>query len=107
VPHLPVPARWTAADGSVRTGAILVSTSAAAGTVVPVWTDRAGNLVDPPRGHDQTVMRGSAAAMVAGLGLVMLLVGVRAAARRALDRRRMAAWDAEWSHVAARWTDHR
>jgi hypothetical protein len=107
VPKVPVPARWTAPDGSERTGAIVVSMSAPAGTAVPIWTDPAGNRVDPPRDRDQTLMRASVAAMVAGLGLTLLLAGARAALRRTLNRRRMAAWDAEWSLVAPRWTSHR
>jgi hypothetical protein len=104
VPQVPVPARWTAPDGSERTGAVVVAMSAPAGTTVPVWTDSSGNLVDPPRGHDQTMMRAAVAAMVAGFALVMLLAVARAVLRRAFNRRRMVAWDAEWLLVAPRWT---
>ncbi len=51
------------------------------------------------------------AAVMAGL-LAMFLVGVPLAAvatagllaRRALDRRRLAAWEAEWSRTGAQWT---
>jgi hypothetical protein len=104
VPQVPVAAQWTAPDGSPRTGQVVVAMSAPAGTAVPIWTDRAGNLVERPREHDQTVLRASVAAMVAVFGLAMLLTGVRAGVRRAVDRRRMAGWDAEWSELASRWT---
>jgi hypothetical protein len=107
VPQVPVPAQWTAPDGSPRSGAILVGTSAPAGTVVPIWTDRAGNVVEPPRDRDQTTMRTSVAAFVAGSMWAMLLAAVGMVVRRALDRQRMAAWDAEWAEVAPRWTEHR
>jgi hypothetical protein len=102
VPQVPVAARWTAPDGSPRTGVIVVAMSAPAGTAVSIWTDRAGNVVDPPREHEQTVLRASVAVMVAGSGLVLLLLAVRAGVRRAVDRRRMAGWDAEWSELASR-----
>ncbi len=102
VPQVPVLARWTAPDGSPRTGPIVVTMSAPAGTEVPIWTDRAGNVVDPPREHEQTVLRASVAAMVAGFVVAMLLGGARAGVRRAVDRRRMAGWDAEWSELASR-----
>lgn len=106
VPQVPVLAQWTAPDGSPRTGAILVGTSAPAGTVVPIWTDRAGNVAQPPREHDQTTMRTMVAATVAGLTVAVVLAGVRMAVRQALDRRRMAAWDAEWSRIAPRWMEY-
>jgi hypothetical protein len=105
LPSVAVLARWTAPDGTPRTGAIVVTMSAPAGTAVPVWTDRAGNLVDPPRGHDQTAMRASVAAIVVVFGLAALLVAARAAVRHAVNRRRMASWDAAWSRVAPWWTD--
>lgn len=107
VPEVPVLARWTAADGTERTGAILVGVTAPAGTVVPIWTDRAGNLVQPPRDRDQTAMRTSAAAIGAAFVAAALLGLVRLLMRRAFDRRRMAAWDDEWSLVASRWTERR
>jgi hypothetical protein len=106
VPRIPVLARWTAADGSPRTGAILVSTTAPAGTVVPIWTDRAGNVAEPPRDHEQTTMRASVAAMVVGSTVALLLAAVQVTVRRTLNRRRMAAWDAEWSRVAPRWQEY-
>jgi hypothetical protein len=107
MPQVPVPAQWTAADGSQRSGAILVGVTAPAGAVVPIWTDRAGNIAEPPRDRDQTTMRTSVAAIVAGFGLAMLLGCARMGVRCAFNRRRMAAWDAEWSQVAPRWTEHR
>jgi hypothetical protein len=107
VPQVPVPAQWTAADGSQHSGAILVGVTAPAGAVVPIWTDRAGNIAEPPRGRDQTTMRTSVAAIVAGAGLALLLGGVRLAVWSVLNRRRMAGWDAEWTQVAPKWTEHR
>jgi hypothetical protein len=107
VPQVPVPAQWTAADGSQHSGAILVGMTAPAGAVVPIWTDRAGNITEPPRDRDQTTMRTSVAAIAAGSGLALLLYGGWLALRRAFNRRRMAAWDAEWCQVAPRWPERR
>jgi hypothetical protein len=47
------------------------------------------------------------AAVGAGLGLAILLLVAGAAIRHALDRRRMAAWDAGWAVAERRWNRQR
>ena len=46
-------------------------------------------------------------AMAAILLLALLLLGAGMAARRALDRRRLGAWEADWSVTGPRWTSRR
>lgn len=95
--------RWTAPDGTGRTGRAEVDPGSPAGTVVTVWTDPAGRLVSaPPDGAEarfQTVMAGITVAVAAG-GLV-LLGGWLARAR--LQLRRLAEWEAEWRRVEPSW----
>ena len=100
-------ARWTAPDGAARSGDILAPAGTPAGRTVRIWVNRAGVNVDPPVGH-QDVMTGSIMIGVSsGLTLILLLMGLQALARRALDRQRLAAWDSEWRATGPLWTNHR
>jgi hypothetical protein len=102
-----VPARWTAPGGTKRTGLVLAAPGAAAGSQVMVWVNEAGQLTGPPlRDHqvaEQAVLAGVVAA--AFLGLALLCAGLFA--RRMLDARRIADWDAEWRVTGPRWSPHR
>jgi hypothetical protein len=102
-----VDARWRAPDGQVRTGKLLVPASAAAGSTVLVWTDRVGQPADAPLTHTQLVSRAQLAAggVVGGLAVAFLVAGW--AIRRFLDRRRLAAWDADWLANGPRWSPRR
>lgn len=95
--------RWTASDGTDRTGRAEVDPGSPAGTGVTVWTDPAGRLVSaPPDGAEagfQTVMAGITVAVATG-GLV-LLGGWLVRAR--LQLRRLAEWEAEWRRVEPSW----
>jgi hypothetical protein len=100
-------ARWRAPDGQVRTGKLLVPVGATAGSTVLVWTDQAGQLTDPPLNQTELVSRaqlaagGAVGALAAAIGVAGWLV------RRFLDRRRLAAWDAEWLANGPRWSPRR
>ena len=99
-------ARWTAPDGTARSGQILAPAGTPAGRTVRIWVNPAGVNVDPPVGH-RDVMTGSIVVGVSsGLTLILLLMGLRALARRALDRQRLAAWDSEWRATGPLWTNH-
>lgn len=97
-------ARWTAPDGTVVTGEIPVPRGTAAGTTLRLWTTDAGQPSGQPLQDSQ--VSGSAylagTCSVAALAALLAITGLLA--RRALDRRRMAAWDAEWRAAGPRWT---
>ena len=102
----PVPARWTAPDGTARTGPVRPDTGGPAGSVVVIWTDRHGDLVAPPTRRDPVVTAIAAGMATAGItggavGLLALLV------RRRRHRRRMADWQFEWMLVEPRWSGRR
>lgn len=100
-------ARWRAPDGQVRTGELFVPFRATAGSTVPVWVDRAGQLADPPLSHAELAARVWLVTELAAGALAVALVVAGWLARRGLDRRRMAAWDADWLETGPRWSSRR
>lgn len=105
-PETVVPARWTAPDGATRIGQILAPAGTPAGRTVPLWVNAAGTTVDPPPAHDNVAIGAALIGVITGLMLILLLMGLRAAARRALDRQRLEAWDSEWQSTGPLWSDH-
>jgi hypothetical protein len=102
-----VGARWRAPDGQVRTGELFVPAGTAAGTTVPVWVDRAGRLARAPFGRAQLTARAQLARGLAAGGLGIAVVVASWLTRRVLDRRRMAAWDADWLATGPGWRPRR
>lgn len=74
------------------------------GATVMIWTIRDGQVTGPPLDESQisgrVVLTEALAAVV--LGGRVAIIGVLA--RRELNRRRMAAWDADWQANGPRWT---
>jgi hypothetical protein len=99
-------ARWTAPDGSEHTGYVDASLDSPIGGTVLTWVDRSGNQVSPLL-PDQVALRSdmAAGAAVGVAGISVLLLGL--AVHQALNRRRLAAWDAEWHATGPRWTTRR
>lgn len=97
-------ARWTAPNGKVLISQVPVAPGTAVGATVRVWVNPDGQLTHPPLQDSQVTGQG---AFVEGLTVVALgvfLIGVGALTHRALDKRRMAAWDADWRATGPRWT---
>ncbi len=100
-------ARWTAPDGSARSGQVFVPAGTKKGSTVPVWINASGAITDPPARHRDVMAEVSAIVIVTSVVLVVLLLSGQELARRALDRRRLSAWDAEWRATGPLWTGHR
>jgi hypothetical protein len=99
-----VPARWAAPDGAVGRGDVPVPLGSKAGVRVRVWTTRDGQLTAPPL-LDSQVSGDTAFGAVCGCIVVAVTLSFTwVLARRELDGRRMAAWDAEWRSAGPRWT---
>jgi hypothetical protein len=105
-------ARWRAPDGRERSGVLTTVTAPAiwgapAGTRVPVWLTGSGDPAGPPSGRVElalaSVMVGIGSVCIAAIALVICYW----LCRLALDRRRLAAWAAEWSLTGPRWTTRR
>jgi hypothetical protein len=71
---------------------------------VPVWVDASGAVTSPPPDHREIVGEVCVAVALTCLASFLLLLGSRALARRALDRRRMRGWEAEWQATGPLWT---
>jgi hypothetical protein len=102
-----VPGRWTAPDGSVRTGDILAPAGAGKGSTVLTWIDASGTITDPPAARGQVVGDVAIAVTLTCLASLFVLLGAQAVACGALDRRRLSAWEAEWRAIGPLWTGHR
>lgn len=101
-----VAARWTAADGSAHSGQILVPAGTSKGTKTPIWINTSGAITDPPPGHWLVTNEVGVTVTVTSLGLIIMLLGGLGLTRRALDRRRLSAWDAAWRATGPQWTGH-
>ena len=101
-----VPAWWIGPDQARRTGRVLVPAGTQAGHLVQVWIDGAGRLVPGPLGYAQAVGGAALAAVGTVAVLATALVIGGAVARRVLDRRRLAGWEAAWASVGPEWTGH-
>ena len=107
VPDTWTTARWTAPDGTARSGQVLAPIGSFAGGVVPVWVNAAGAVADPPSRHAAVLADVAVTVMLTSMALTGLLLGVRAVADHFLDRRRFRSWDAEWRSIGPLWTGHR
>ena len=102
-----VDVRWLASDGRVHTGRIFVREGVAAGGTVTAWINQTGQPAGPPLQHGQIVHRVQLAVGCAVGGLAVTLIVFGWLIRYFLDRRRMAAWDADWLAYGPRWTSRR
>jgi hypothetical protein len=97
-------ARWTAPDGKVITGEIPVLLTTAAGTTVPLWVTNDGQPTDAPLQNVQVSDSAYLAGAFGVIALATVLAVIGLLACRELNKRRMAAWDAEWRATGPRWT---
>jgi hypothetical protein len=105
--YVPAPAAWTSVTGARHTGLVIAPAGSGKGSTVRVWADTAGNLVSPPLLASQVAGQGDlgAAGAIAGMGGLYLCEAV--IVRRVMNRRRMAAWDADWVVTARVWNRQR
>jgi hypothetical protein len=101
------PATWTSVAGVRRSEEVPAKPGSLKGTFVTVWTDGNGNLDSPPLAVSDLASQADAATtgVIIGAGVVYI-VGA-AAIRQLCNRRRMAAWDADWLATAPTWNPQR
>jgi hypothetical protein len=97
-------ARWTAPDGTARSGLVGAPWARGKGATVRIWTDSGGRLAEPPLGRDEITSRAVTFGALAPVLLGLLLLAVGGLVRRVLDQRRMEAWEAGWAAVEPLWT---
>ncbi|MBW0118579.1 Rv1733c family protein [Pseudonocardia abyssalis] len=102
-----VEARWTAPDGSLRTGQVSAAAGAPAGSPVTVWVDRDGRTVAPPADEAGAMAVGGIVAggllLIGGLVLGSCWAGVRLVTGRVNAAR----WEREWARVGPEWSGER
>ncbi|MFF8669768.1 hypothetical protein [Streptomyces sp. NPDC015242] len=94
--------RWTAPDGSSRQDRARVLPRTRAGSTVPVWVGRDGDLTTAPVSASETRLHAALGGTLAGGFAAATVLGTAGLARLLLDRRRMAQWDADWERLDAR-----
>jgi hypothetical protein len=99
-------ARWTAPDGTRRTGTVFPAAGTPAGAEVQVWVDGSGRLTDEPLKPSQVQGQAVLAGVLAVMCVAVVLWGAGQAVRLAADRRRLAAWDDEWRATGPKWSRH-
>lgn len=100
-------ARWKAPDGQVRTGQVFIPSGGTSGNTVMIWVNQSGQLEHSPLQPSQVTGRADIARMLAILGLAITLIIVGLAGRWVLDRRRLAAWEADWLANGPSWPSRR
>ncbi len=100
-------ARWQPPGQPARSGQVLASAGTHAGRTVQVWVDASGAVTGPPPDHRVIVGDVCIAAAMTCLVTGLLVLGSSALAQRALDRRRLRAWDAGWRVTGPLWSGHR
>jgi hypothetical protein len=102
-----VQARWQPPGQPPRTGQVLAVAGARKGSTAQTWIDPSGAVTSPPMNHRD--IAGAVCLAVTGTCLVSWLVLLVAGmlARRALDRRRLNAWEAEWRASGPQWSGRR
>lgn len=102
-----VRARWTAPDGTVRTGEVPGPAGARVGSTVRVWVDQSGALTGPPLRAEQATGQAVLAGVLAPCVLGAVLICAVSLGVYVLDRRRLASWAAEWRTTGPRWNSRR
>ena len=100
-------ARWAASDGTRRTGMVPAPAGARAGSTIMVWVDATGRVTARPMQRSQVWALVAEVTMLTFVLIGLMLLCVGRMARYILDRRRLAAWDADWRTTEPQWTGRR
>jgi len=98
--------RWATPDGRMITELLQVPMGTQAGGAIQIWINQSGQPVTPLL-RTQIPPRDALAATGAVTGLVVVALMAGLAARRTLNRRRMAAWVIDWMVTEPRWNTRR
>jgi hypothetical protein len=100
-------ARWTTPDGRSHAGQIPVPAGSTRGQAFLIWTDSAGAATAPPLTLAQAADQGTFAAVAAVVVTLVTCVTTAGITRFLVNRRRLAAWGADWAVTAPMWTRQR
>ncbi|MDQ0753504.1 hypothetical protein QF034_007735 [Streptomyces africanus] len=94
--------RWTAPDGSTHTEQARVPPRTPAGSTIPLWVNRSGDITIPPVSGGEAWLHTTVGGGLAGVLAGGVVLGAAWLTRLSLDRRRMAQWAAEWERIDTR-----
>ena len=97
-------ARWRAPDGREVTHEVPVLIGTKVGGKLQVWTDRTGDFTAAPLLDAQVADQTISAEVLAVLAAASVLTLAGALTLWALDKRRMAGWEADWHATGPHWT---
>jgi hypothetical protein len=97
-------ARWRAPDGREVTHEVPVLIGTKVGGKLQVWTDRTGDFTAAPLLDSQVADQTISAEVLAVLAAASVLTLAGALTLWALNKRRMAAWEADWHATGPHWT---
>ncbi|MGH3212267.1 MAG: Rv1733c family protein [Trebonia sp.] len=100
-------ATWTSVGGVPRSGDVPAPPGSLKGTAVTVWTDDNGYLDSPPLALSEVANQADAATIGVIVAAGVIYICGAGATRQLLNRRRMAAWDADWVTTAPAWNRQR
>ena len=100
-------AAWTSHSGVARSGDVPAAPGSRKGSVVMIWTNGNGYLDSPPLELSEVASQADAATIGVIVAAGVCYIGAATAIRQLLNRRRMAAWDADWVTTAPTWNRQR
>ncbi|MEU4096433.1 hypothetical protein [Streptomyces sp. NPDC026673] len=99
--------RWSAPDGSTRTGEARVEPGSRAGSTTSVLLDSRGDLQQGRLTAEQARAQGVVFGTLTAAGACVLVLAGRWAVRVGIDRHRAAAWEREWEETGPSWGHRR
>ena len=101
--NVPARAVWPVPGGAERQGVVLVRPHTAAGTAVPVWVNRDGNVTSAPLDRSRTDSSAMTVGAVVLLGVPLVTWTLYALLCAALDAHRERRWAQGWAAVEPEW----
>lgn len=98
--------RWRAPDGREVSHQIPVPFGTVAGGTLQVWTDRTGDIGTAPPSDSQVIAQTDTAEVLGVVVLAGVLILAGALTHSRINKRQLAAWDADWHVTGPRWTTH-
>ena len=94
---------WPDARGAIRHGALLVPAGTVAGTTVPVWVDRSGDLPTAPMDQEIIGATSLGVGLLATTGVPLVTWVSYCLLCAALDAHRRRGWARDWDRVEREW----
>jgi len=104
---VPARAQWKTPDGRSHAGPISVPSGSLKGQAFPIWTDADGNVSGPPLTRAQAADQGTFVGIMAVIVTLVTCLTTAGITRFVVNRRRIAAWEADWAVTAPMWSRQR